>query len=96
MFDLTSSKKKICDDSDDDGLDELPTQDVGVNTEEDRESEKLEARIMELEGNVKEMTESGHSVSSFSLESIASDDVKVAFYTVFLRISISESASSSI
>ena len=71
------------DDSDDDGTEQLPTQDVGVNTEENRESEKLEARIMELEGKVKELTESGHSESRFSLESIASDDVKVAFYTSF-------------
>ena len=49
--------------SDDDGIEQLPTQDVGVNTEKDRESEKLEARIMELEGKVKELTESGHGES---------------------------------
>ena len=36
--------------SDDDRTEQLPTQDVGVSTEEDRESEKMEARIMELEG----------------------------------------------
>ena len=59
---------EISDDSDDDGTEQVPTQDVGVNTEENRESEKLEAMIMELEGNIKELTECGHSESRFSLE----------------------------
>ena len=57
-----------------------PTQDVGVNTVGD-EIEWLEAKIHDLEDEIKVLTESDRS--RFSLESIANDDTKVMFYTGF-------------
>ena len=67
-------------DKDADKVEQQPTQDIGVNTDRVQEVEKLETRICELEEEIKELTE---SEPKFSLESIASDDVKVAFYTGF-------------
>lgn len=57
-----------------------PKQDVGVNTDS-TEFETLAAKVHDLEGEIKVMAESRGF--KFSLESIASDDAKVMFYTGF-------------
>ena len=58
-----------------------PTREISVNTDDDQQVKKLEARVCELEEEIKELRK-GES-SRFSLESIASDDSKVAFYIGF-------------
>ena len=68
------------DTGDNDRVEPPPTQDVGVNTVGD-EIEWLEAKIHDLEDEIKVLTESDRS--RFSLESIANDDTKVMFYTGF-------------
>ena len=66
------------DESDDsDRIEESPTREIGVNTEDDQHMKQLEAKVCELEEIRK------HESCRFSLESIASDDSKVAFYTGF-------------
>ena len=52
-----------------------------MNTDDDQQVKTLEARVCELEEEIKELRKS--ESSRFSLESIASDDSKVAFYTGF-------------
>ena len=65
---------------------ERKSQDIGINTDvpvEERETiEQLERRIATLEREIKELKESDPGIH-FSLESIADDDGKVAFYTGF-------------
>lgn len=66
------------DESDDsDRIEEPPTRQIGVNTEDDQQMKQLEVKVCELEEIRK------HESCRFSLESIASDDSKVAFYTGF-------------
>ena len=66
------------DESDDnDRIEEPPTREIGVNTEDDQQMKQLKAKVCELEEIRK------HESCRFSLESIASDDSKVAFYTGF-------------
>ena len=70
------------DDSDNgDRMEQLPTREISVNTDDDQQVKKLEARVCELEEEIKELRKD--ESSRFSLESIASDDSKVAFYTGF-------------
>ena len=66
-------------DSDDsDRMEQLPTLEIGVNTDGDQEVKKLEARIKVSKEND----------SSFSLESIAGDDLKVAFFPSYEHLKI--------
>ena len=66
------------DESDDsDRIEEPPTREIGVNTEDDQHVKQLEAKVHELEEIRK------YESYRFSLESIVSDDSKVAFYTGF-------------
>ena len=70
--------------TEDDGDDERKTQDVGINTDlpELEKIEHLEGRIVVLEREIKQLKENS-SANQLSLESIASDDGKVSFYTGF-------------
>ena len=62
---------------------ERKSQDIGINTtgpvEEKKKIEELEGKIATLEREIKELKENDR----FTLESIAGDDGKVAFYTGF-------------
>ena len=77
---LVEDERDDDDTGDNDRVEPPPTQDVGVNTVGD-EIEWLEAKIHDLEDEIKVLTESDRS--RFSLESIANDDTKVMFYTGF-------------
>ena len=68
--------------TEDDGDDERKIQDVGINTDlpELDKIEHLEERIVVLEREIKQLKENS-SANQLSLESIASDDGKVSFYT---------------
>ena len=77
---LVEDERDDDDTGDNDRVESPPTQDVGVNTVGD-EIERLEAKIHDLEDEIKVLTESDRS--RFSLESIANDDTKVMFYTGF-------------
>ena len=65
-----------------DGDDERKTHDAGVNTDlpDSKKTRKLEERVIALE---REMMQLKENCIQFSLESIAGDDGKVAFYTRF-------------
>ena len=77
---LVEDERDDDDTGDNDRVEPPPTQDIGVNTVGD-EIERLEAKIHDLEDEIKVLTESDRS--RFSLESIANDDTKVMFYTGF-------------
>ena len=64
-----------------DRMEQLPTQKISVSIDDDQQVKKLEARVCKLEEEIKELRK-GESCR-FSLESIASDDSKVAFYNDF-------------
>jgi hypothetical protein len=58
-------------------MEEPLTREIGVNTDDDKQMKELQAKVCELEETRK------HESFRFSLESIASDDSKVVFYTGF-------------
>ena len=64
-----------------DRMKQLQTHEVSVNTADDQQVKTLETRVCELEEEIGELREG--EGCRFSLESIASDDSKVAFYTGF-------------
>ena len=71
-----------------DRMKQLQTHEVSVNTADDQQVKTLETRVCELEEEIRELREG--EGCRFSLESIASDDSKVAFYTGSLLLTTSK------